>query len=117
MLGINSDDTNFDKELIIHINGALMILNQLGVGPGSGYSITGNENTWNEFLMDRTDLDLVKTAVYLRVRLVFDPPQNSFLVDAIEKQIREYDWRIEMNRIRPSGSEKKYYVPDDYIND
>ena len=98
MLGINSEDTNFDRELIIHINGALMIINQLGVGP-SGYIITSNKNTWDEFLLGRKDLELVKTDVYLRVRLIFDPPQNSFLVNAIKEQIQEYDWRIELGHI------------------
>lgn len=96
MLGIDGEDTNFDRELIIYINGALMIINQLGVGP-SGYTIAGKTNTWDEFLEDRTDLELVKTNIYLRVRLIFDPPQNSFLVAAIKEQITEYDWRIELN--------------------
>lgn len=96
MLGIDTKDTNFDRELIIYINGALMVVNQLGVGP-NGYTITGAQNTWNEFLLERTDLELVKTNIYLRVRLVFDPPQNSFLVSAIKDQIAEYDWRIEIN--------------------
>ena len=98
MLGIDATDTNFDRELVIYINGALMIINQLGVGP-SGYNIQDKTNTWDEFLLDRTDLELVKSAVYLRVRLIFDPPQNSFLVNAIKEQIAEYDWRIELNHI------------------
>ena len=100
LLGIDVNDTSFDKELIIHINGALMILNQLGVGPEDGYSIVDKNNTWDEFIGDRTDLELIKTDIYLRVRLIFDPPQNSFLVTSIEKQIQEYDWRIEINRIK-----------------
>ena len=97
LLGIDAADTNFDKELIMHINGALMVMNQLGVGPNTGYSITSKDNTWDEFLLGRTDLDAVKTDIYLRVRLMFDPPQNSFLVSALEKQIQEYDWRITVN--------------------
>ena len=96
LLGVSVDDTNFDKEIIIYINGALMIIHQLGVGP-FGYTITDASNTWEEFLMNRTDLELVKADVYLRVRLIFDPPQNSFLVNAIKEQIVEYDWRIEIN--------------------
>lgn len=95
-LGINEEDTNFDRELIIYINGALMIMSQLGVGT-DGYLISGRDDTWEDFMGDREDLELVKSAVYLRVRLIFDPPQNSFLVDAINKQIVEYDWRIEIN--------------------
>lgn len=96
MLGIEPDDIVFDRELIIYINGALMIINQLGVGPDR-YAITDASDTWEEFLMNRTDLELVKADVYLRVRLIFDPPQNSFLVNAIKEQIVEYDWRIEIN--------------------
>lgn len=97
MLGVSTDDTNFDRELIIYINGALMIMNQLGVGPSSGYVITDKTNTWDQFLSERTDLEAVKTAVYLRVRLVFDPPQNSFLVESIKEQSKEYEWRIEID--------------------
>ena len=95
MLGNSVDDTNFDTELIIFINGALSIINKLGVGP-TGYKISNNSNTWDEFLGDRTDLEEVKTNVYLRVRLAFDPPQNSFLVTSIKEQIAESTWYIEL---------------------
>ncbi len=95
MLGIDVADTSFDDELIMHTNGALMIMTQLGVGPTEGLIISSDDETWVDLLGDRTDLSLVQTDIYLRVRLVFDPPQNSFLVAAIEKQIKEYDWRIE----------------------
>ena len=94
MLGIRSEDEAFDKELIIHINGALMILGQLGVGPIGGYSIISKDNTWTEFIGTRTDLELIKTDIFLRVSLSFDPPQNSFLVNSMEKQLEEFDWRI-----------------------
>jgi hypothetical protein len=94
MLGISNDDTNFNDELIMFINGALMVMTQLGVGPSQGFSITSAKNTWKELLGDRKDLDAVRSDVFLRVRLIFDPPINSFLVTAIEKQIAEYDWRI-----------------------
>ena len=98
MHGIDLEDTSFDREILIHTNGALMIMNQLGVGL-PGFTLTSASDTWADFIGDRTDLELIKTDVYLRVRLVFDPPQNSFLVDAIKKQIEEYDWRIEINHI------------------
>ena len=91
----NVEDTNFDRELIIFINSALSIVNKLGVGP-DGYKITSKNNVWSEFLLDRTDLELVKTNVYLRVRLMFDPPTNSFLVTAINDQIQEGNWYIEL---------------------
>ena len=95
LLGISSTDTTFDNELIMFINGALMIMTQLGVGPEAGYRITSKTNVWTELLGTRTDLDLVRSAIYLRVRLIFDPPTNAFLVTSMEKQIAEYDWRIE----------------------
>ncbi len=98
-LGTDPEDNTFDVELISHINGALTIVNQLGVGPDDGFRITGPEQTWEDILDGRKDLELVKTVVYLRTKLVFDPPQNAFLVAAIEKQIEEYDWRIEANSI------------------
>lgn len=90
----NVEDVSFDRELIIFINSALSIVNKLGVGP-DGYKITSKNNIWAEFLLDRTDLELVITNVYLRVRLMFDPPQNSFLVTAIKDQIEEGNWYIE----------------------
>lgn len=93
-LGIGLDDTSFDKELVLHINGALMVMTQLGVGPDEGFRITGINETWAQFLGDRTDLELVKSDVFLRVKLIFDPPTNSFLVNAINDQIKENDWRI-----------------------
>jgi len=96
MLGVRIDDTNFDQELILHINGALMVLNQLGIGPVEGFVITGADEQWELFLDDRNDLELIKSDVYLRVKLMFDPPQNSFLTSAIQTQLNEYDWRIEV---------------------
>ena len=95
MLGNSVDDTNFDAELIMFINGALATINKLGVGL-TGYKISNNSDTWDEFLGDRTDLEEVKTNVYLRVRLAFDPPQNSFLVASIKEQIMESTWYIEL---------------------
>jgi hypothetical protein len=95
MLGIDIDEVSFDEELIMHTNGALMVMTQLGVGPAEGFSILSEANTWTELLGTRTDLNAVFTDIYLRVRLIFDPPTNGFLVTSIEKQIAEYDWRIE----------------------
>ena len=101
LLGIDVSDINFDTELIIHINGAIAVLSQLGVGPKTGYLIIDKNNQWNEFIGERTDLEFIKSDIYLRVRLIFDPPQNSFLVDAIKESIKEYDWRIGINSVSP----------------
>ena len=95
MLGIDPADTSFDSELIIFINSSLSTVNKLGVGP-DGFKITDNTKTWPEFIGDRTDLEEVKTNVYLRVRLVFDPPQSSFAITAIKEQITEGTFYIEL---------------------
>lgn len=94
MLNVEPLDTSFDGELIIFINSALSIVNKLGVGP-EGFRIADNTAIWTDFLLGRTDLEEVKTNVYLRVRLVFDPPQNSFAINAIKEQIAESTFYIE----------------------
>lgn len=94
-LGINAEDLSFDTQLIMHINAALNTLTQLGVGDPLGYGIKDKNNTWDEVLGIRKDLEMIKTYVYRRVRLVFDPPTNSFLVRTLEEQIKEDEWRIE----------------------
>lgn len=96
MLGIAEDDTSFDNELIVHINSAISALTQLGVGPVEGFRITGSTEEWSDLIGARQDIDNVKSAIYYRVRLAFDPPQNSFLVDSLKKQSDEVEWRIEV---------------------
>ena len=96
LLGIDEMDLNFDQELIMHINSVFMVLNQLGVGPVGGFKISSNEEVWTDFVGTRLDIESVKSYIYLKVRLLFDPPQNSFLVGAIEKQIEENEWRLQV---------------------
>ena len=96
LLGIDEADLNFDQELIMHINSVFMVLNQLGVGPVGGFKISSNEEVWTDFIGTRLDLESVKSYIYLKVRLLFDPPQNSFLVGSIEKQIEEFEWRLQV---------------------
>lgn len=94
LLGIEKDYTHFDKDIIIHINGAFMTLNQLGLGPTKGFNIRDDSTTLVDFIGDREDLESVITYLYLKVRLLFDPPQMGYLVDAINKQIAELEWRF-----------------------
>ena len=94
LLGPEEDYTHFDTDIVIHINTALFRLHQLGVGPKEGMTIKDKTQTWSEFFLDRTDLEAVKTYVYLKVRLVFDPPQTSFLLAAINDQIKELEWTL-----------------------
>lgn len=104
LLGIEEEYEHFDPEIIMHINSAFLYLNQLGVGPREGFSIQGSTETLTDFIGDRTDLEAIKTYLYLRVRLLFDPPQMGYLVDAITKQITELEWRfnIQMETTDPS---------------
>ena len=94
LIGPTEDDTSFDVDIIMHINSAFFRLNQLGVGPSDGFFITDKTTTWEEFLASRKDLEAVKTYVYQKVRLLFDPPQSAFLVEAIKDSIKEFEWTI-----------------------
>ena len=97
MLGVSEKDTNFDTDIKIHINSVLMILTQLGVGPKKGFRITDEKETWNDFLgytADSEYIEGVKTYVYIRVKLVFDPPTSSSLAQALKEESKEYEWRL-----------------------
>ena len=94
LLGIEENYTHFDEEIKMQINSALMSANQLGLGPPDGFAIEDESATWAEFVKDRKDLHGIKTYIYHKVRLAFDPPQTGPLVDAINKQIQELEWRL-----------------------
>lgn len=94
MLGISATDTSFDTDLIIHINSVLMILTQLGVGDADGFTIEDATDKWEDFLPEGISVEAVKTYVYLKVRLIFDPPLSSAVSDAINKNIAELEFRI-----------------------
>lgn len=94
MLGYDEEYTHFDPDITMNINSAFSSLNQLGVGPSTGFLITDKSKTWNDFIGSREDLEFIKMYTYLKVRLGFDPPTNAFLVEAMERQISELEWRI-----------------------
>lgn len=94
LLGISEEYEHFDGDIIMHINTVFMILTQMGVGPSSGFSINGNTETWRDFLGDITDMEAVKTYIYLKVRLIFDPPASSSTVESINRTITELEWRL-----------------------
>lgn len=94
MLGIVVDYEAFDTDIMININSAFATLNQLGVGPKEGFGITGPTEQWTDFTTDKRLLDSVKMYVYYKTRLGFDPPTNSFLVEAIKNSINELEWRL-----------------------
>ena len=94
MLGPSVDDSEFDMDIRIHINSVLGILNQLGVGPPDGFVVIDGTETWEDFLGSDKRFEMVKTFMYLKTKIVFDPPTSSILMQALEKQAAEYEWRI-----------------------
>lgn len=95
MLGIPTTDTAFDVDIIVNINSAFMVLNQLGVGPENVYYIEDSTPVWTDFLENIDDMySAVKTYVYLKVRVVFDPPGTSYLLEAVQNQILELESRL-----------------------
>lgn len=109
LLGIAESYKQFDTDIIIHINSALMVLNQLGVGPSQGFSIKDETNTWSEFIPeDRYDMESIKSYVYMKVRLLFDPPASSAAITSMEKLISELEFRINVavETPQPKGEEE-----------
>lgn len=94
LLGIEDEYTQFDSDIIIFINSIFMSLNQLGIGPATGFTITSKTQTWEEYIGKNENLEAVKSYIYLKVRLLFDPPSNSFVLEAMERQIKEFEWRL-----------------------
>lgn len=94
MLGITEEYEHFDSDLIMHINSVFMILNQLGVGPADGFAIKGKEEAWSEFISEDSRLDLVKSYMHLKVKLLFDPPLSSAVMEAMNRMVSEFEWRL-----------------------
>lgn len=94
LLTLSADDTSFDSDVILHINSALSTLTQLGVGPKAGCQIEGAEENWVDFFGVDPTLNTVKTYVYLKVRLAFDPPQAAAHLEAIKQQLAEAEFRL-----------------------
>jgi hypothetical protein len=100
ILGIGEDYTAFDLDIITHINSAFSTLAGLGVGPEGGFMIDDETTSWDDFLVftDDKEFNSVKTYVYLRARMLFDPPQTSYLITAMNEQIKELEWRLNTHR-------------------
>lgn len=97
MLGITEDYEHFDADLIMHINSVFMILTQLGVGPSEGFSIEGESDTWDDFISTGSNLEAVKSYVYLKVKLLFDPPLSSAVMESMNRMISELEWRLNVS--------------------
>ena len=98
ILGLSSDYNAFDLDIITHINSVFSTLQQLGIGPEQGFSISDKNNNWDEFVANDNGYNLVKTYMYLRVRLLFDPPATSFHLESLNQQVKELEWRLNVYR-------------------
>lgn len=98
VLGIDASYSAFDEDVLMHINSAFATLNQLGLGPDAGFEITDSTTTWDAFIGTDKRLNPVKSYVYLRLRLIFDPPQTSYHLESMKEQIKEMEWRLNVKR-------------------
>ena len=96
LIGCPDDFEQFDLDLIVHINSAFATLTHLGVGPKEGYRIIGADNVWSEFEDNAQKLSLIKDYVYIKTRLLFDPPTSGSLMDSLKEQLKEMEWRLYM---------------------
>ena len=94
MLGIAEDYTEFDEDIITHINSVFLNLTQLGVGPEEGFMIENDTAVWEDFIGDSIKLQAVKTYMYLKVKLLFDPPLSSSVTESFTRMIAELEWRL-----------------------
>lgn len=94
LLGIVEEYDHFDADIIMHINSVFMILTQLGVGPPEGFMIEDETATWNDFLQGNHNLETVKSYMHLKVKLLFDPPLSSAVIEAMNNMIKEFEWRL-----------------------
>lgn len=95
LLGIPKEYTAFDVDVIMHINTAFAILNQLGLGPEGGYGIEGYDEVWDDYIVSY-NMSMIKTFIYLKVRLAFDPPSSTALIESMQRTLDELTWRLEL---------------------
>lgn len=95
LLGIDAEYTIFDPDIIIHINTAFAVLNQLGVGPEEGFMIESDSEVWDDYIVDYNFM-MAKTFVFLKVKIAFDPPSSTALLESMNRQLDELTWRLEV---------------------
>lgn len=96
LLGIDEEYTHFDADIIMHINSVLMILTQLGVGPAEGFVIEDDTSIWVDFVpeVNAAQLHAIKSYIFMKVKLIFDPPLSSAVIESMNRQIAEFEWRL-----------------------
>lgn len=98
ILGVSETYTAFDLDIITHINSTFSTLNQLGIGPVDGFMIEDDSAEWADLELPENQLHMVKSYIFLRVRMLFDPPTTSFLIEAMVNQIEQHEWRLSLFR-------------------
>lgn len=98
ILGLAEDYTAFDLDVITHINTAFSTLTQLGIGPAEGFMIEDETAIWTDFIIGDIQFNNVRSYVFLRVRQLFDPPATSYLITAVNEQVKELEWRMNVHR-------------------
>lgn len=95
LLGIDEEDVSFDTDIIVSINTAIPFLSQMGIGPPNGFIVTSKDQKWTDYISDHTiNLEGVKSYLYLKTKLIFDPPTNSTVIQSIDNSLRELEWRM-----------------------
>lgn len=94
LLGPSASDEHFDQDIIMNINASISILTQIGLGPSEGFMIEDDSAIWSDLIGDAKNLELVKTYVYLKAKMVFDPPSSGTITESYNKIISEYESRI-----------------------
>lgn len=94
LLGITEEYTHYDNDIIIHINSVLFTLTQLGVGPSEGFAIEDDSATWDDFIPKDANLESIKSYMHLKVKLLFDPPLSSAVIESMTRMINEFEFRI-----------------------
>jgi hypothetical protein len=95
VLGLDEGYDAFDPDIVMFINAALSTLSQLGIGPEDSLVISGPDDEWDDLFIPDNQLSLVKTYVFLKTRMLFDPPGTPFLTNAMKEQLQEYEWRLQ----------------------
>jgi len=94
VLGLGGDNADFDTDVLIHLNSVLSIVQQLGVGPEDGYYVTSEDQTWEDYLGEgNPHINMIKSYICAKVRLLFDPPVSSAVMESLNRTCTEFEWR------------------------
>ena len=96
LLGIAKEYEHFDPDIIMHINSVFMTLTQLGVGPTEGFAIEDDTSVWTDFIPEVGKFEAIKSYMHLKVKLLFDPPQSSAVIESMNRMISEFEWRLKV---------------------